>query len=150
MTLTPRKDSPTATPLGGLPSTIISALPPSMPDKATVWATASGPKVKTVSNRAAVFINPSIAKVVEGQGNLGHLFFDQGHGGLQVIALGAGDSYFFFLDGGLNFELAVLDEALDFLGHFGFDAAAYLDDALDLVAAHFLHIAHVQKAHVHI
>jgi hypothetical protein len=54
------------------------------------------------------------------------------------------------LDGGLHLELAVLDQALDFLGHFGLDAVAHLDHLLDLVAAHFLHVARVQKAHIHV
>jgi hypothetical protein len=31
-----------------------------------------------------------------------------------------------------------------------FDAVAHLDHLLDLVAAHLLHVAHVQEAHVHI
>jgi hypothetical protein len=37
-----------------------------------------------------------------------------------------------------------------FLPQFGLNAVAHGNDLLDLVAAHFLHVAHVQKAHVHI
>ena len=50
----------------------------------------------------------------------------------------------------MHLELAVLEQALNFLGHLALDAIAHLDHALDLVAAHFLDIAHVQKAHVHV
>ena len=91
---------------------------------------------------------PSVAEIVEAQGDVGNVFFDQRHGGLQVIPFGSRHAHRVALNGGLHFELAVFDHALDFFGHFSLDAVAHLDDLLDLVAAHLLYVALIQKAHI--
>ncbi len=53
------------------------------------------------------------------------------------------------MDAGLHFDFAVFDEALDFFAVFLGDAFAHFDDLLDLVAADFLHVAHIQEAYIY-
>ena len=69
---------------------------------------------------------------------------------MQVVALGAGHAHGIALNAGLHFQFAVLDDAHDLLGVFGFNAVLDLDDLLDLVAADFFDLAAVEKTHVHI
>jgi hypothetical protein len=71
--------------------------------------------------------------------------------GRSVISLrSSGDAHRIALDAGLDFHLAVLDDAHDFLGHVGFDTVADLDDLLDLVAADLLDLAEIEETHVHV
>lgn len=91
-----------------------------------------------------------VPEVVKTQRHIADVFFDQGHGGLQVITFGTRHAQFAVLYGCLDFELAVFDQALNFFTQFGLDAFTHFDDLLDLVPAHFLNIAFVQKAHIHI
>ena len=92
----------------------------------------------------------SIAEVVERQRNVRHVFADQGHGGLQVVALGPGHTHLVLLNGALNFEFALFEQFLNLFGQFALDAVAHLDDLLDLVATHLLDVALVKEAHVHV
>ena len=90
----------------------------------------------------------SVSEVIEAQGQVRNLFFNQCHGRLQVITLGARDPHRITLDRSLHLEFAVLDQTLDFLGGFGLNAIADLDHLLDLVAANFLCVANFKKAHI--
>lgn len=65
-----------------------------------------------------------VTEVVERQRQVGHVFANQRHGGLQVVALGAAHAHRIALDGGLHFDLAVFEQALNLFGHFGFNAIA--------------------------
>ena len=56
----------------------------------------------------------SIAKVVKRQRQIGHLFANQRHSSLQVIAFSTADTNRITLNSGLHFDLAVFDQALDF------------------------------------
>lgn len=91
-----------------------------------------------------------VAEIVKTQRNIGNLFAHQRHGGLQIVALGTTDPQFTVLNGSLHLDLAVFDDALDFFAQLGFDAIPHLDDLLDLVTTHFLHIALVEKTHIDI
>src|SRR4051812_23513154 len=107
-TFTPLCVSPAATVLGAPPSTISSALPPSIPCKATDCA-----KAQTDTHKAKPammhFFMGSVAEVVEGERYVVDFLADQRHGGLQVITLAAGDAHGIALDRRLHFQLAVLD-----------------------------------------
>jgi hypothetical protein len=55
-----------------------------------------------------------IAKVVKRQRQIGHLFANQRHSSLQVIAFSTADTHCIALNSGLYFDLAVFNQALDF------------------------------------
>src|SRR6218665_2866491 len=164
---------PTPTARGGLASTTSKALLPSMPARVTDWAWPAEGSSQSAPHRAAkarravgcwrnvrgaVMVDGwlgggrrcagSIAEVVERQRHIGHLLADQGHRGLQVVALGAGHAHLVFLDRALDLELAVLEQLLDLPGQFASDAAAHLEQLFDLVAADLAHLADVEKAHI--
>jgi hypothetical protein len=67
---------------------------------------------------------------------------------LQVVSFGACDANRLALNGGLDFHLAVFDEALEFFGGLTLDAFAHFQCHLHFVAPHFLHIAFVNEANV--
>src|SRR5690606_17527841 len=109
--LTPWKVSPTATVLGGAPFTMRMARLPMEPVSVTESA-ACAPMAAAEHSTAArsAFMRGSVAEVVEGHRHVGHVLLDEGHGGLQVVALGTGDAHGVALDRGLHLELAVLDD----------------------------------------
>jgi hypothetical protein len=91
----------------------------------------------------------SIPEIIEAQGQVGQRLLDQRHGGLQVVALGAGDAHGVALNGALDLEFAFFDGFLNFLAVFGGDAVAHGEDLLDFVTTDFLDLAGVEEAHVH-
>src|SRR2546427_226316 len=128
--------SPAASARGVPPSMTSKALLPSTPLSATDCAAASGgsaaatpARLRSTARRWRMGLvlegwiaGRSVAEVVEGQRVVGQVLADQGHGGLQVVALGAGDGDGVALDGGLHLELAVLDQLLQLLAQLGLDA----------------------------
>src|SRR5437868_9818061 len=137
---TPWKASPTASVLGAPPFTIRIARLPMVPVSVTDWACAKVQAAASSSGMSAFIGRGLVAEVIKRQGHVRHVFLDQCHGRLQVVALGAGDAHRVALDRGLHLELAVLDQALDLLRGLGLDAVLDLDDLLDLVAADLLDI----------
>ena len=65
-------------------------------------------------HRQPVSEQSSIAKVVKRQRQIGHLFANQRHSSLQVIAFSTADTNRITLNSSLHFDLAVFDQALDF------------------------------------
>ena len=65
-------------------------------------------------HRQPVSEQSSIAKVVKRQRQIGHLFANQRHSSLQVIAFSTADTNSITLNSSLHFDLAVFDQALDF------------------------------------
>ncbi len=92
----------------------------------------------------------SVPEVVERQGQVGHLLFDDGHCTLQIVSFGACDADRLALDRGLNFEFAVFDETLKFFRVFGFDAIFHTQHHFDFVAAHLLCVTFVDESHIHL
>ena len=94
--------------------------------------------------------NDLIAEVIKGQWQLAHVFAQQRHDCLQVIAFCAGDAYGVALNGGLDFDFGVFDELNDFFrvvrGHAIFD----FDALFDFVAADFLYIFFDEETYVYI
>ena len=89
-----------------------------------------------------------VAEIVEFQRHFGDVFFDQGHGSLQIVALGTGDAHALALNGRLHLHLAFFDGFLDFFRQLAFDARAHFGDLLDLIAANFFGLADVEKTHI--
>ncbi len=92
----------------------------------------------------------SVSEIVECQRQVGHFFFDERHGRLEIVSFGPGHSHRFALDRGLDFHFAVFDHALEFFGILCFDAVLHTEHHLDFVAPHLLRLALVDEAHVHL
>ena len=90
----------------------------------------------------------SVSEIVETDRNFSHVFAQQSHGGLQVIALCARHSHSIALNGRLYFEFAFLEQFLNFLAVFGGNAVSNFQNLFDFVAAHFLYITFVEEANI--
>src|SRR5450830_768757 len=86
---------------------------------------------------------PSVAEVIELQRHVEGLGAQGRDGLLQVITLLAGDAHLFTLDGGLDFQLGILDMGHDFLRQLLVDA--FLEDGIDKELAKKI-VAHIKDA----
>ena len=82
----------------------------------------------------------SVAEVVEANWNFCNVLAQQGHGRLQVIALGSRNAHGITLNGGLHFELAFFQCFLNFFAVLGGNAIANFKNLLHFVAADFLDV----------